>query len=132
MVRAIGSRAIASAVVLRLVGHDGLPAQRRQGGWEALDRHEAAAAQRLGEARQPGEAHEPRVRRAAGSGKVRLLLRARDASRVAATYVKVDGKRTAYRKPLLLPAKRLAKLRYGSVDVWGNAEAARKAPRPGR
>ena len=44
----------------------------------------------------------------------------------------VGGKRTAYRKPLVMPAKRLAKLRYGSVDVWGNAEAARKAPRPGR
>ena len=72
-----------------------------------------------------------RVKRLAG-GKVRLALKARDASKVAATYVTAGGKRTAYRKPLVLPAKRLAKLRYGSVDVWGNAEAARKAPRPGR
>jgi hypothetical protein len=31
-----------------------------------------------------------------------------------------------------LPAKRLAKLRYGSVDICGNAESARKAPRPAR
>ena len=28
--------------------------------------------------------------------------------------------------------QRLAKLRYGSVDLWGNAEAARKAPGRGR
>jgi pimeloyl-ACP methyl ester carboxylesterase len=73
-----------------------------------------------------------RVKRLPG-GKVRLTLKARDASsKVAATYVTVGAKRTAYRKPLVMPAKRLAKLRYGSVDVWGNAEAARKAPRPGR
>ncbi len=72
-----------------------------------------------------------RVRRAR-AGKVRLVLRARDASRIAATYVTVRGRRSVYRKPLLLTTRQLAKLRYGSVDVWGNAEAARKAPRPGR
>ena len=46
--------------------------------------------------------------------------------------MKVGDKRTTYRTPLVVTAKRLAKLRYGSVDVWGNAEAARKAPRPRR
>jgi hypothetical protein len=46
--------------------------------------------------------------------------------------VKAGGKRTVYRKPLVVTAKRPAKLRYGSVDLWGNAEAARKAPRPRR
>jgi len=74
-----------------------------------------------------------RVKRLAG-GKVRLTLKARDASKTT-TYVKVAGKRTTYRKGgrgLILTAKRLAKLRYGSVDVWGNAEAARNAPRPRR
>ena len=65
-------------------------------------------------------------------GKLRLTLKARDASKVAATYVTVGAKRTTYRKPLVVTAKRLAKLRYGSVDLWGNAEAARKAPRPRR
>ena len=46
--------------------------------------------------------------------------------------MKAGDKRTLYRKPLVVTTKRLAKLRYGSVDLWGNAEAARKAPRPRR
>jgi pimeloyl-ACP methyl ester carboxylesterase len=62
-------------------------------------------------------------------GKVRLTLRARDASKVAATYVFVSGKRRAYKKPLVIAASKLKKVTYGSVDIWGNAETARKAPR---
>jgi hypothetical protein len=62
------------------------------------------------------------------AGKLRLTLKARDASKIAATYVTVGGKRTTYRKRLVVTAQRLAKLGYGSVDLWGNAEAARKAP----
>jgi pimeloyl-ACP methyl ester carboxylesterase len=58
--------------------------------------------------------------------KVRLTLRTRDASKVAATYVFVSGKRRAYKKPLLLSASKLKKIRYGSVDIWGNAEKARR------
>jgi pimeloyl-ACP methyl ester carboxylesterase len=72
-----------------------------------------------------------RVERLAG-GKRRLTLKARDASKVVATYVTIAGKRSTYRKPLVVTAKRLAKLRYGSVDLWGNAEIARKAPGRGR
>ena len=72
-----------------------------------------------------------RVKRLRG-GKLRLTLKARDGSKIVATYVTAGGKRTTYRKPLVVTAKRLAKLRYGSVDLWGNAEAARKAPRPRR
>ena len=71
-----------------------------------------------------------RVKRLAG-GKLRLTLKARDASKVVATYVSVAGKRSTYRKPLVMTAKRLAKLRYGSVDLWGNAETARKAGNAG-
>jgi hypothetical protein len=41
----------------------------------------------------------------------------------------VRGKRTTYRKPLVMTAKQLARTRFGSVDVWGNAESIRKAPR---
>ena len=65
------------------------------------------------------------LKRLAG-GKVRLTLKARDASKVAATYVVVAGKRRAYTKPLTLPARRLARMTYGSVDIWGNAEAPRR------
>lgn len=60
---------------------------------------------------------------------MRLALKARDASRVAVTYLTLAGKRTVYRRPLVMIAKKLAKARYGSVDVWGNAETARKAAR---
>ena len=66
------------------------------------------------------------------AGKLRLTLKARDASKVAATYVTEGAERITDRKSLVVTAKRLAKLRYGSVDLWGNAEAARKAPRPRR
>ncbi len=59
-------------------------------------------------------------------GKVRLTLKARDASKVAATYVAVAGKRRAYDKPLVLTARRLAKTTFGSVDIWGNAEKPRR------
>lgn len=69
-----------------------------------------------------------RLARAAG-GKVRLTLKARDASKVAVTYIVVAGKRSVYKKPLVIAAKKLAKVRYGSVDIWGNAETPRKAPR---
>jgi hypothetical protein len=62
-----------------------------------------------------------------GGGKVRLSLRARDASRVAATYVLVSGKRRAYKKPVVIAAAKLRKLTFGSVDMWGNAEKARRA-----
>ena len=41
----------------------------------------------------------------------------------------VSGKRRAYRKPLVIAASKLKKVTYGSVDIWGNAETARKAPR---
>ena len=61
--------------------------------------------------------------------RVRLVLKARDASRIAATYVTVRGKRRAYRRPVVLPARRLKSVRFGSVDVWGNAEKARKVKR---
>ncbi len=64
-----------------------------------------------------------------GGGKVRLTLRARDASKVGATYVMVAGKRSAYRRPVVLKAAKLAKTTFGSVDVFGNAEKERRAPR---
>jgi hypothetical protein len=41
------------------------------------------------------------------AGKVRLVLKARDASKVAASYVIVSGKRRAYKKPLVIAAKKL-------------------------
>jgi len=89
----------------------------------------ARAGRRAADTRAPRTT--ARVRRLRG-GKLRLTLEARDAARVAATYVTVGAERTTYRRPLVVTAKRLAKLRYGSVDLWGNAEAARKAPRPRR
>ena len=61
------------------------------------------------------------------AGKVRLTLRARDASKIAATYVFVSGKRRAYKQPLVIAASKLKKITFGSVDIWGNAETARKA-----
>jgi pimeloyl-ACP methyl ester carboxylesterase len=64
-----------------------------------------------------------------GGGKLRLTLKARDASKVAASYVVVAGKKRIYQQPFVLTAKRLAKTTYGSVDIWGNAENPRKAPR---
>lgn len=55
----------------------------------------------------------------------KLTLRARDASKVAATFVVVGGKKRTYRKPLKLTAKQRKTATYGSVDIWGNAEKAR-------
>ena len=57
------------------------------------------------------------------AGKVRLTLRARDASKIAATYVFVSGKRRAYKQPLVIAASKLKKITFGSVDIWGNAES---------
>jgi hypothetical protein len=56
----------------------------------------------------------------------RLVLKARDRSRVAATFVTVGGKRRPYSKPLRLTAKQRRSVTYGSVDVWGNAEKPRR------
>jgi hypothetical protein len=59
----------------------------------------------------------------------RVALRVRDASRIAATYAVVGGKKRLYRKPLVLTTRALRGLRFGSVDVWGNAEAKRRVAR---
>jgi hypothetical protein len=55
----------------------------------------------------------------------KLVLRARDASKVAATFVIVGGKKRLYRKPVRVSRS----ARFGSVDVWGNAETPRRVPR---
>lgn len=55
----------------------------------------------------------------------KLVLKAKDASKVVATFVVVDAKQRAYKKPLKLTAKQRKTATYGSVDVWGNAEKAR-------
>ena len=67
---------------------------------------------------------QPPVTKATVRGR-KLVLKARDASRVAATFVTVGGKQRVYTKPLRLTAKQLKKATYGSIDIWGNAEKAR-------
>jgi hypothetical protein len=103
-------------------------------GTTSLDLGGTGAVTRGGKAAKPSAkdkkapATRASVKRVAG-GKLRLTLTARDASKVAASYVVVAGSKRAYKKPLVLTAKRLAKTTYGSVDIWGNAEKPRKAPR---
>ncbi|WP_028061388.1 lipase/acyltransferase domain-containing protein [Candidatus Solirubrobacter pratensis] len=63
----------------------------------------------------------PRTKAKLRRGK--LTLRARDASRVAVTMVRVGGRKARpYKRPLRLGH---AKVRYWSVDEWGNAESVR-------
>lgn len=59
----------------------------------------------------------------------KLVLKAKDASKVAATFVVVGGKQRAYRKPLKLTAKQRKSVTYGSVDIWGNVEKERRLKR---
>lgn len=56
----------------------------------------------------------------------KLVLKAKDASKVAATFVVIGGSKRAYKQPLKLTAKQLKKATYGSVDVWGNVEKPRR------
>ena len=55
----------------------------------------------------------------------KLVLKARDASRVAVTYVIVGKKKRIYTRPLRLKKAQLDRTTFGSVDIWGNAEQAR-------
>ena len=55
----------------------------------------------------------------------KLVLKAKDASKVAATFVVIGGKPRVYKRPLKLSAKQRKGAKYGSVDVWGNAERER-------
>ncbi|MDA0167842.1 alpha/beta fold hydrolase [Solirubrobacter taibaiensis] len=55
----------------------------------------------------------------------KLVLKAKDASKVAATFVVIGGKQRVYKRPLKLSAKQRKGAKYGSVDVWGNAERER-------
>jgi hypothetical protein len=60
----------------------------------------------------------------------KLVLEATDASKVAATFVVIGGKQRVYRRPLKLTAKQRTGAKYGSVDVWGNAERVRRIVQP--
>ena len=56
-----------------------------------------------------------------------LTARATDKSGVRATYVQIGrAKRRVWRGPLRVPVSKLRSVRYGSVDVFGNAEAPRR------
>jgi pimeloyl-ACP methyl ester carboxylesterase len=66
-----------------------------------------------------------RVKRLRG-GRARVTLRARDASKIARTLVRTGRRTRAYRRPLTVSRSDLRRLRFGSVDVWGNAEKERR------
>jgi hypothetical protein len=121
---------------VRDLAETGAGLQRRFGpltGTTTVELGGSGAVTRAGRAVRPAarDAQAPVTRaalRPAGRGRVRLTLRARDASGVAATYVIVDGRRRVYRRAIVLRAKRVA---YGSVDIWGNAERVRTLRRRG-
>jgi hypothetical protein len=59
-----------------------------------------------------------------------LTAKATDRSGVRATYVQVGrAKRRVWRGAIRVPVARLRSVRYGSVDVFGNAEAPRRVRR---
>ncbi len=63
-------------------------------------------------------------------GRVRVTLRARDASsQVARTLYRTGGRARRYRRPFTVTVRDLSRLRFGSVDVWGNVEKERRARR---
>lgn len=56
-----------------------------------------------------------------------LTPKARDRSGVRATFIRIGrGKRRAWRGPLRVPTSQLKSVRFGSVDVFGNAEPQRR------
>lgn len=65
-------------------------------------------------------------------GRVRIALRAKDASKLAGTFLKRGTKRVRYRKSVVLTRKVAAKTTFGSVDIWGNAELPRRLRLPKR
>lgn len=73
-----------------------------------------------------------RVRRAAVRGRVRIVLRVRDASRVTGTFLRVGARQQRVRpgRPLTLSLRDARRARIGSVDVWGNAERPHPLPLP--
>jgi hypothetical protein len=71
-----------------------------------------------------------KVRRRGGTAILRFT--AKDASRVAVTTIRIGTKKARkvrLRRPDRVPVKQLRKLRFASVDVWGNAERPRRLPR---
>lgn len=65
-----------------------------------------------------------RVTRLTG-GRVRVALRARDASKVNGTFLFVGERRRRYRRPVVLTAAQARRASFASVDRWGNSEARR-------
>ena len=83
-------------------------------------------------ASRPPDRAPPRTRaKVRVRGRIAIVrFRARDRSGVRRTLVRVAGKRVRLRRGRLrIPVRRLSKVRFGSVDLFGNAERARRLHR---
>ncbi len=116
--------------VVRDLGDKGAGAERRYVGAGAIALGGSGAVTgKGGKALKPAAKDDKPPKTTATWRGGKLVLKAKDASKVAATFVVVGGKQRAYRKPLKLTAKQRRSATYGSVDIWGNVEKARRLKR---
>jgi pimeloyl-ACP methyl ester carboxylesterase len=115
-----------ATATVRTLTEAGAGREQRFTGATAVDLGGTGAATRNGKALKPAAKDaKPPVTKATLRGR-RLTLRARDNTKVAATYVIVGGRARRYRKPVKLTPKQLRSAKYASVDIWGNAEKPRR------
>ena len=91
----------------------------------------ARAGRRVKSQRRDGTAPRTVARVTRKGTRLVLRLTARDASAVASTYVRSGtAQPVRYRKAITVTRAQLKRLRFSSVDVYGNVERARRAALP--